>query len=65
MPETDYSLASEFQVRALWMQIDRLEHLDEVKTVAKQLVQLNAQMKQTFNELVKQGWLDDDITHRI
>ena len=65
MPEPDYALSSEFQVALMQHQIDQLEYIEQVKTVAKELVQLNAQMKQTFNELVRQGWLDDDINHRI
>ena len=65
MSEPDLDLASEFQVALLSSQIDTLEHIQDVKRVAKELVQLNAQMKQTFNQLVMQGWLDDDINHRI
>ena len=65
MSEPDLDLSSEFQVALLQHQIDQLEYIEQVKNVAKELVQLNAQMKQTFNTLVCKGWLDDDISHRI
>ena len=65
MPESDYDLSSEFQVTMLQHQIDQLEYIEEVKKVAKELVQLNAQMKSTFNTLVCRGWIDDNIEHRL
>ena len=65
MTEPDLELSSEFQVTMLQHQIDQLQYIEEVKTVAKELVRLNAQMKSTFNMLVMKGWIDDNVEHRL
>ena len=42
-------------------QIERLERLEEVKHVAKEMVRLNWQMKTTVAGMVERGWLEQGL----
>jgi hypothetical protein len=54
-------LAGEFHVAMLCDQIERLERLEEVKHVAKEMVRLNWQMKTTVAGMVERGWLEQGL----
>jgi len=54
-------LAGEFRVAMLCDQIERLEHIEEAKHVAKEMVRLNWQMKTTVDGLVERGWLEQGL----
>nr|BAR34276.1 hypothetical protein [uncultured Mediterranean phage uvMED] len=54
-------LAGEFQVAMLCDQIEKLEHIESVKKVAKELVHLNQKMKSTFEGMVENGWLEKGL----
>lgn len=54
-------LAGEFHVAMLCDHIERIEHLEEAKRIAKEMVHLNWQMKTTVDGMVEQGWLEQGL----
>lgn len=54
-------LANEFEAIKVCDQIEKLEHIEAVKKVAKEMVHLYHKQKRTFEELVERGWLEKGL----
>ena len=54
------SLSKEFEQVLMKQRIQKIDDIDGLKEIAMQLVDHNFAMKNTFAEMIKQGWLIGD-----
>ncbi len=50
-------LATEFEEALMKARVDKVEDIEELKTLCKQLVSLNFRMRTQFADWLKSGWL--------
>lgn len=50
-------LARQFEQVAMKNRVDQLEDVDDLRMIAKRLIDLNYGMKDQFSEMIAKGWL--------
>lgn len=51
-------LARQFEQVAMKSRVDQLESVDDLRMIAKRLIDLNYGLKDQFSAMIAKGWLD-------